>query len=233
MTSTNILAVVTLSGGMDSCVTLAHALNEGCEVAVLHADYGQRTEGRERQAFRDIAHHYQIPAHRQLVVPFGHLSVIGGSSLLDIKTEIPAGDLHRQGVPSTYVPFRNAHLLSTATSWAEVLGASRIYVGFVQEDSSGYPDCTESFLASFEKTAQIGTKPDTQLSFYAPLLHQTKKEIVQKGMVLKAPFHLTWSCYQQSQEACGRCDSCLLRLRGFHEAGLTDPLPYSFRPQQF
>ena len=228
-----ILAVVTLSGGMDSCVTLAHALDEGCEVALLHADYGQRTEARERKAFQEIAKHYQIPIHRQLVVPLGHLSLIGGSSLVDPQQDIPEGDLHRQGVPSTYVPFRNAHLLSTATSWAEVLGASRIYVGFVQEDSSGYPDCTESFLASFEKTAQIGTKPETQLSFHAPLLHQSKKEIVQKGAHLKAPFHLTWSCYQQNEVACGHCDSCLLRLRGFHEAALTDPISYTLRPDHF
>ncbi len=227
------LAVVTLSGGMDSCVALAHALDKGFDVALLHADYGQRTEARERKAFMEIAQYYRILPQRQLIVPFGHLSLIGGSSLIGMEQSIPEGDLHRQGVPSTYVPFRNGHLLSTATSWAEVLGASRIYVGFVQEDSSGYPDCTETFLKSFEKTAEIGTKPETQLTFHAPLLHQSKREIILWGDKLKAPFHLTWSCYQENERACGRCDSCLLRLRGFHEAGLIDPIPYTSGPNHF
>ena len=227
------LAVVTLSGGMDSCVTLAQAREDGFEVALLHADYGQRTETRERQAFHDIARHYHIPVERQLMVSMSHLTLIGGSSLTDSQLPIPEGDLHRSSIPSTYVPFRNAHLLSTATSWAEVLGATRIYVGFVQEDSSGYPDCTEHFLTSFESTAQAGTKPETQLSFHAPLLHHSKKEIVEKGHRLQVPFHLTWSCYQASEKACGSCDSCLLRLRGFHAAGLIDPIPYTSRPQTF
>lgn len=231
--SQNDLAVVTLSGGMDSCVVLAQALHDGYEVALLHADYGQRTETRERQAFQDIGRHYHIPARRQLIVSMSHLSLMGGSSLIDAHLTIPEGDLHRSNIPSTYVPFRNAHLLSTATSWAEVLGASRIYVGFVQEDSSGYPDCTESFLRLFESTAQAGTKPETQLSFHAPLLHHSKKEIVQRGHRLGAPLHLTWSCYRTSEKACGSCDSCLLRLRGFHEAGLIDPIAYTYRPQTF
>ncbi len=220
------LAVVSLSGGLDSCVTAAVALSEGFELAVLHADYGQRTEGRERRAFTDIAHALEVPPERRLVVPLRSLSLIGGSALTDGSMALPEGDLTREGVPTSYVPFRNAHLLASCVSWAEVLGARAIYVGFVEEDSSGYPDCREEFLKAFEVAANLGTKPDTHLSFRAPLLHLNKAQIVQLGLALKAPLHLTWSCYQGEAQACGRCDSCLLRLRGFRQAGVPDPLPY-------
>jgi len=220
------LAVVSLSGGMDSCVTAAIAKAEGHELALLHADYGQLTEGRERRAFENIADFYGVPDHRRLVIPFANLRLIGGSALTDPSIALPIGELDRPGVPTSYVPFRNAHLLSTAVSWAEVLGAGRIYVGFVEEDSSGYPDCREVFLKAFEQVANLGTKPETKLALQAPLIHLKKSEIVRRGLELGAPLELSWSCYRSEEVACGTCDSCLLRLRGFREAGAQDPIPY-------
>jgi len=224
------LAVVSLSGGMDSCVAAAIARAEGHDLALLHADYGQLTERRERQAFEAIADFYQVPAGRRLLVPFTGLRAIGGSALTDPGIPLPEGDLGRQGVPVSYVPFRNAHLLATAVSWAEVLGAQAIYVGFVEEDSSGYPDCQEIFLKAFELAANLGTRPETRISLRAPLVHLRKADIVRKGLALDAPLRLTWSCYQGEELACGRCDSCLLRLRGFEQAGVADPIPYAWRP---
>ncbi len=220
------LAVISLSGGMDSCVTTALAKVDGFELALLHADYGQLTEARERQAFHDIANFYAVPLPRRLVISFENLRKIGGSALTDPSIALPEGNLDRPGIPASYVPFRNAHLLSTAVSWAEVLGATAIFVGFVEEDSSGYPDCRETFLRSFEQTANLGTRPETKLRFFAPLLHSSKAQIVQKGVELGAPLHLSWSCYQAEEKACGTCDSCLLRLRGFEQAGAMDPIAY-------
>jgi 7-cyano-7-deazaguanine synthase len=225
------LAVVSLSGGMDSCVTAAIAKAEGYELALLHADYGQLTQARERQAFQDIADFYEVRAARRLVIGFDTLKAIGGSALTDASIALPEGDPERAGVPVSYVPFRNAHLLATCVSWAEVLGASAIFVGFVEEDSSGYPDCREIFLKSFEQTANLGTKPETKLTFHAPLIHLRKADIVRKGRDLRAPLHLSWSCYQGELEACGHCDSCHLRLRGFKEAGFPDPIPYAYIPE--
>ena len=221
------LAVISLSGGLDSCVTAALARAQGFELALLHADYGQLTEGRERRAFEAIADFYEIPRERRLIIPFDNLRAIGGSALTDPSIPLPEGDLERPGVPASYVPFRNAHLLATAVSWAEVLEATAIYVGFVEEDSSGYPDCRESFLKAFEVVANLGTRPETRLTLHAPLIHLKKAEIVRQGLALGAPLHLTWSCYQAEEAACGHCDSCLLRLRGFREAGHPDPIPYA------
>lgn len=221
------LAVVSLSGGMDSCVAAAIAKAEGFELALLHADYGQLTESRERQAYQDIAEFYGVPPSRRLVISFENLRRIGGSALTDPDIPLPEGNLARAGIPSSYVPFRNAHLLSTAVSWAEVLRATAIFVGFVEEDSSGYPDCREAFLRSFEQTADLGTKPETRVRFFAPLIHSSKAQIVQKGLELGAPLHLSWSCYKREDRACGTCDSCLLRLRGFQQAGAVDPVPYA------
>jgi 7-cyano-7-deazaguanine synthase len=226
------LAVVSLSGGMDSCVTAAMARAAGFELALLHADYGQRTQDRERRAYGEIADFYGVPDRRRLVIGFDTLKAIGGSALTDSTIALPEGDPDRAGVPVSYVPFRNAHLLSTCVSWAEVLGASAIFVGFVEEDSSGYPDCREAFLRSFEQTANLGTRPETRLAFHAPLLHLRKSDIVRKGRDLGAPLHLSWSCYQGEERACGRCDSCHLRLRGFKEAGFADPIPYAFIPER-
>jgi 7-cyano-7-deazaguanine synthase len=225
------LAVVSLSGGLDSCVAAAVARDQGFDLALLHADYGQRTEARERQAFQAIADHYRVGADRRLVVPFAGLRAIGGSALTDPGIPLPEGDLDRKDIPASYVPFRNAHLLAAAVSWAEVLGASAVYVGFVEEDSSGYPDCREAFLQAFERAADLGTRPTTRLSLRAPLIHLSKADIVRRGMALGAPLHLTWSCYQGEQAACGRCDSCLLRLRGFAQAGFQDPIPYLDPPR--
>lgn len=225
------LAVVSLSGGLDSCVAAAEAQAAGFDLALLHADYGQLTEARERRAFEEIADFHGVPAARRLVVDFQGLRAIGGSALTDRRIALPEGDLHRQGVPVSYVPFRNAHLLASCVSWAEVIGASALYVGFVEEDSSGYPDCTEAFLRSFEQTANLGTKPETRLSLHAPLIHATKGAIVRRGLELGAPLHLSWSCYQGETEACGTCDSCLLRLKGFQAAGQPDPIPYRVIPE--
>lgn len=221
------LAVVALSGGMDSCVAAAMTRAIGMELALLHGDYGQRTEARERRAFEEIADFYGVPAARRLVVDFAGLRAIGGSALTDRRIEVPEGDLEAAGVPATYVPFRNAHLLSACTSWGEVLGARAVVTGFVEEDSSGYPDCRESFLRAFEVAAALGTRPGTRLAFHAPLLHLRKSAIVRKGLELGAPLQLSWSCYQGEDLACGRCDSCRLRLRGFREAGAEDPIPYA------
>lgn len=220
------VAVVLASGGMDSCVLVALAAREH-EVAMLHASYGQRTAARERRAFHAIADFCRVPPQRRLVVELAHLAAIGGSCLTDPAIEVPEGKLDRKGIPVSYVPFRNANLLSVATSWGEVLGARSIFFGAMEEDSSGYPDCRGVFVEAFNKLVEVGTRPETKLQVVAPLLHLTKAEVVRLGARLGAPFHLTWSCYQSEEAACGRCDSCLLRLRGFREAGIPDPIPYT------
>lgn len=218
------LAVVLVSGGMDSCVTAAIAHDENDELAFLHVSYGQRTEQRERQAFEAIADHYYVAS--RLVVSFDHLARIGGSSLTDTTIPVSEADLTSRAIPSSYVPFRNAHLLATAVSWAEVIKASAIYIGAVAEDSSGYPDCRPEFYEAFQKTIDVGTKPETRLVIKTPVIGMRKSEIVRTGLDFGAPLHLTWSCYQASDRACGNCDSCALRLRAFREAGATDPIPY-------
>jgi 7-cyano-7-deazaguanine synthase len=227
MTETRELAVVLASGGLDSCVCVAEAARE-YDLALLHVNYGQRTEARELQAFTAIADHYGVPAARRLVTSLAHLAQIGGSSLLDatrpVETGLPAADA---GIPSTYVPFRNAHMLCLGTSWAEVLGARALYIGAVQEDSSGYPDCRESFYRAFQAAIDAGTRPDTHVRIVTPLIHRTKPAIVRRGQELEAPLHLTWSCYVNSEAACGQCESCRLRLRGFAEAGVADPVRYA------
>lgn len=218
------IAIVLVSGGMDSCVTSAIAKAENDEVAFLHISYGQRTETRERQAFNDIADFYDVK--KMLDVSIEYLAKIGGSSLTDKSMEVTKADLESTEIPTSYVPFRNANMLSIATSWAEVLGANSIYIGAVAEDSSGYPDCRPEFYAAFEKTIETGTKPDTKISIKTPIIELSKAEIVQKGIELNAPLHLSWSCYRSEDLACGTCDSCALRLRGFENAGLKDPIAY-------
>ncbi|MFQ5441370.1 MAG: 7-cyano-7-deazaguanine synthase QueC [Thermodesulfobacteriota bacterium] len=216
-------SVVLLSGGLDSTVTAAMALEKG-EAAFLHVNYGQRTEERELRAFKEIADFYR--AEKRLVSDISHLKAIGGSALTDEGIEVPEGDLARGGIPLTYVPFRNAHLLTIAVSWAEVLGAGEVYIGAVEEDSSGYPDCREEFFRAFEAAANAGTRPGTRIRIQTPLIHMRRAEIVKRGAALGAPFHLTWSCYRDGSVACGGCDSCLLRIRGFKEAGVRDPISY-------
>ena len=220
-------AIVLASGGMDSCVCVAIAAHH-YDLALLHVNYGQRTEDRELQAFREIADYYHVEP--RLVVSIEHLRVIGGSALTDATIPVPENGSPGAGaqtIPVTYVPFRNAHLLSIATSWAEVIGARRIFIGAVEEDSSGYPDCREVFYQAFNKVIETGTRPETQVEIVTPLIHLKKAEIVRKGAELGAPFHLTWSCYQGSEKACGRCESCVLRQKGFQQAGLKDPIPYA------
>jgi len=217
------LAIVLVSGGMDSCVTAALA-SQRYEMAFLHLNYGQRTERRELKSFNDIADYYSV--NRRLVVNVEHLKQIGGSSLTDIAIGVQKADLSHKEIPSSYVPFRNAHMLSIAVSWGEVIGASKIFIGAVEEDSSGYPDCRREYYDAFNNVIKLGTKPDTHLEICTPVISMKKYEIVKKGVELKAPFELTWSCYQNENIACGVCDSCALRLRGFQTANLMDPLPY-------
>ena len=221
------LAICLVSGGMDSCVTAAIAKLENEEIAFLHISYGQRTKRREKQAFDDIADFYDVT--KRLDVSIEYLAKIGGSSLTDAAIEVSAADLESTEIPSSYVPFRNANMLAIATSWAEVLNANSIYVGAVAEDSSGYPDCRPEFFEAFEKTIETGTKPETKIKIVTPIIHLSKAEIVSKGLELNAPLELSWSCYQNENLACGTCDSCALRLRGFERAGIIDPIAYEKR----
>ena len=226
------IAVVLASGGLDSCVTTAIAAQD-FQLAMLHLNYGQRTEKRELKAFQDICDFYEVPHERRLVVSIEHLKKIGGSSLTDESIPVSRANLTSKEIPTSYVPFRNAHILSIATSWGEVLGAKAIFIGAVEEDSSGYPDCRESFFRAFNEVIEHGTKPDTHIIIHTPLIHLKKYEIVQKGLELGAPLHLTWSCYQQEDIACGVCDSCALRLRAFQKLGIKDPIPYQEYPQYY
>lgn len=219
------LGIVLASGGMDSCVTAAIAASECSEIAMLHISYGQRTEARELKAFNDIADFYNVK--RRMIASIAHLAQIGGSSLTDRSIEVSQADIESQEIPTSYVPFRNAHLLSIATSWAEVIGANRIYIGAVAEDSSGYPDCRPEYYEAFNRLIEVGTKPETKIEIITPVIQLRKSEIIKRGVELDAPLHLSWSCYKSEDLACGECDSCALRLRGFREAGLTDPIPYA------
>jgi 7-cyano-7-deazaguanine synthase len=230
-------AVVLLSGGMDSCVTAAIARSTH-EVALLHASYGQRTERRERQSFEAMADFWEVPASRRLEVRLDHLAQIGGSALTDHRIAVPEDGTslhHGQAgvpvppIPITYMPFRNAHLLSVAVSWAEVLGATAVFIGAVAEDSSGYPDCRPEYYRAFQEVVRMGTKPESRIEIVTPVIAMKKSEIIKQGIALGAPLHLTWSCYQFEDEACGMCDSCRLRLQAFQQAGCRDPLPYRVR----
>ena len=223
----NDLAVVLVSGGMDSCLTAAIAADK-YELAFLHLNYGQKTEKRELKAFNDIADFYTV--EKRLVVDVQHFSKIGGSSLTDDQIEISDADINNKEIPTSYVPFRNANILSIAVSWAEVINAKKIFIGAVEEDSSGYPDCTETFFKAFNETIKTGTKPETDIEIITPIIHLTKVEIVKKAFELKVPLELTWSCYKNNDVACGVCDSCALRLKGFALAGEKDPIDYLTLP---
>jgi queuosine biosynthesis protein QueC len=216
-------AVVLVSGGMDSALTAAYAAKHH-NLALLHVNYGQRTQNRELKAFREIAKYYN--AKQTLVVDIRYLRDIGGSSLTDKKIKVSKPDLKSKKVPNSYVPFRNANILAIAVSWAEVIGAEKIYIGAVEEDSGGYPDCRKTFFDSYNKMISLGTKPETKIKIETPVIGMSKKDIVLKSIKMKAPLHLTWSCYQSGDKACGECDSCALRLRGFQIAGIKDPIPY-------
>lgn len=227
-------AVVLLSGGMDSsvCAAIACERHGAANIALLHASYGQRTETGEARAFRDIANFYGVT--RRLMVRLDHFHDIGGSALTDSRIAVPENELSaptEQGsrIPVTYVPFRNAHFLSIGVSWAEAIGAGSIYIGAVAEDSSGYPDCRPEYYRVFQELIGVGTRPETQIEIVTPVIALKKSEIIRKGIELGAPLHLSWSCYQNDDVACGVCDSCLLRLRAFAEAGIADPIAYRNR----
>jgi len=220
-------AIILVSGGMDSLVTAAIAA-EKYEPAFLHLNYGQRTEKRELKAFNDIADHYNVS--KRLIVNIDYLAKIGGSSLTDKDIEVSKADINSKDIPTSYVPFRNANILSIAVSWAEILGAKKIFIGAVEEDSSGYPDCREVFYDTFNKVIELGTKPETTIQIETPIIQMKKSEIIKKGALMNAPIKLSWSCYQNEDKACGECDSCALRLKGFQQAGLVDPIDYVYRP---
>ena len=222
------LAIVLMSGGMDSTVCASWALQQGFEVCALHVHYGQKTQEREAQAFNEICAVFRID--KILDIDISHLAAIGGSSLTDSTIDITKANLESSEIPTSYVPFRNANLLSIAVSWAEVIGAQTIIIGAVEEDGSGYPDCRRIFFDAFEAMIQLGTKPGSHIQIQTPLIASDKAEIVTLCMKLEAPLELTWSCYSSSEKACGVCDSCALRLRGFAKAGYEDPIEYDQRP---
>ena len=223
-------AIVLVSGGMDSCASLAIAREQGYDLHVLHINYGQRTESRELRAFNELADFYGVPETKRLVSSIAHLAAIGGSSLTDANIPVTEADLESTEIPSSYVPFRNAHLLSIAVSWAEVIGAEKIFIGAVYEDSSGYPDCRPEYYKAFNTLIKAGTAAGN-IQIETPILYLTKDQIVTRSLTLNAPLHLTWSCYQSNDRACGLCDSCALRLRGFARAGQQDPILYEVRPE--
>jgi 7-cyano-7-deazaguanine synthase len=218
-------AVVSLSGGMDSSVCLALAARD-YDVYALHFSYGQRTEQRELASARAVA---EVAGVRQfLPLRIDLFSQIGGSALTDVNIAVPEAPTAAkigEEIPVTYVPFRNAHFLSAAVSWAEVLGARAIFIGAVEQDSSGYPDCRPDYYSAFQRVIETGTK-EGNIRIHTPLIHMRKSDIVRLGVELNAPFHLTWSCYSGQDRACGVCDSCVLRLRAFAEAEVADPIPY-------
>jgi 7-cyano-7-deazaguanine synthase len=222
-----------LSGGMDSCVTSAIA-HETHDLALVHASYGQRTERRERRAFDEIADFYGV--RERLVVQLGHFAQIGGSALTDTRIAVPEGEtgapVNGNEIPPTYVPFRNAHFLAVAVSWAEVIGATAVFIGAVAEDSSGYPDCRPEYYRVFQQLVREGTRPETHIEIATPVIGMRKWEIVKRGMELGAPLDRTWSCYQFEDAACGACDSCRLRLSAFAKAGIGDPIAYRARVER-
>lgn len=220
----NKLAVVLMSGGMDSALCTAIAKSDGYDIAALHLNYGQRTQKREEKAFIDLCDFYAVK--HKLIVDVGYFKQIGGSSLTDPNIEVPEAKFNKNEIPNTYVPFRNGNILAIAASWAETLGAEAIYIGAVEQDSSGYPDCRAEFFQAYQNAINLGTRPETNLKIITPIIHLSKKEIVQQGVLLNVPLYLTWSCYTREDAACGKCESCLLRLRGFEQAGYRDPIRY-------
>lgn len=223
-TSERPLAVVALSGGMDSCVTAA-IMSRTCRLALLHLTYGQLTAARERRAFDKIAEFYSVPDSLLLVADLDVLGRIGGSCLTDRGIATPlTGKPGLAGIPVSYVPFRNAHILCVAVSWAEVIGADRVAIGAVEQDTSGYPDCRVAFFDAFQKIVEVGTRPETRIRIETPVIGMSKTAIVRKGVELGAPLHLTWSCYVREDAPCGKCDSCVLRGSAFEAAGVADPV---------
>ncbi|MBS4000709.1 MAG: 7-cyano-7-deazaguanine synthase QueC [Desulfobulbaceae bacterium] len=223
----NNTAIVLLSGGMDSAVCTALAAYEGYKPAVLHLNYGQRTQKRELIAFHEIADHFEI--NKRLIVDVSYLSQIGGSSLTDKSIEIEKAKFDKNHIPNTYVPFRNGNIIAIAVSWAEVIGARAIIIGAMEQDSSGYPDCRSTFFDAINLAIKLGTKPETEIRVLTPIIDMTKAEIIKRGSELGVPFEKTWSCYKNSDVACGVCESCALRLKGFAAAGYRDPIKYELK----
>jgi 7-cyano-7-deazaguanine synthase len=224
------LAIVLVSGGMDSLVTAAIANEQHSNLAFLHLNYGQKTEEKELECFHKIADHYQVQLKYRKIIDVSFLKQIGGSSLTDDQIDVKDYQGDSDEIPDSYVPFRNTHIVSMAVSWAEVIGAKNIFIGAVEEDSSGYPDCRPSYYQALNQLIKEGTK-DGDITVITPVIHLKKHEIVQKAVDLKAPLEASWSCYAESDKACGVCDSCALRLRGFEKAGIEDPIPYAQRPK--
>jgi 7-cyano-7-deazaguanine synthase len=218
-------AIVLLSGGMDSLVCAGEAFANGYEVSLLHMNYGQKTSARERKSFDEIADFYQVTEKDRKIIDMTFLKQIGGSSLTDDQIDVKSYKGDSNSIPDSYVPFRNSIILSLAVSWAEVVGATKLFIGANYEDSPGYPDCRPSYYEAFNKVIKEGTKAGN-IEIITPVINLKKKEIVKKGIELKVPFSLSWSCYKNTDKACGVCDSCALRLRGFREAGISDPIDY-------
>jgi len=216
-------AVVILSGGMDSTTAVFIAKKKGYEIIPLHFNYGQRTEKKELKSFNDICNYLGIKNRYVIDIPF--FKQIGASALVDENIEVPVDGI-KPGVPVTYVPFRNGIFLSIAAAVAEKEGASALFIGVVEEDSSGYPDCREEFIKNMERAVNYGTKPETHIKIKTPLIHLKKEDIVKKAIEVGVPLELTWSCYKEENEACGVCDSCRLRLKGFEKTGIKDPINY-------
>lgn len=219
-----IRSIVLVSGGLDSLVTAGIAAKESDELFFLHCNYAQRTEQKEKESFLKIVEFFK--PKDTLSADIDYLAKIGGSSLTDNNIDVKDYE-NSESVPDSYVPFRNAHLIAIGVSWAEVIGANRIYIGAVEEDSSGYPDCRESFYKSLNQTINLGTKDDTKIEIKTPIIHLRKSETIKIGVELGIPMDLSWSCYRNNDKACGTCDSCHLRIQSFKEAKLKDPIPYA------
>ena len=224
------LAVILVSGGMDSLVTAAIANEKHDNLAFLHLNYGQKTQEKELQCFHEIADHYNVPQNLRKIIDVSFLKQIGGSSLTDDNIDVKKYKGDSEEIPDSYVPFRNTHIVAMAVSWAEVIGAEKIYIGAVEEDSSGYPDCRPSYYKALNALIKEGTKEGV-IEVITPVIAMKKHEIVQRAVDLKAPIKMSWSCYDRGGKACGVCDSCALRLRGFQRAGFEDPIEYDQRPR--
>ncbi len=224
------LVIVLVSGGMDSLATAALANEEYSKLAFLHLNYGQKTEKKELECFQKICDFYHVKKELRKIIDISFLAQIGGSSLTDKNIEVKTYKGDGEEIPDSYVPFRNTHIISMAVSWAEVIGAKKIFIGAVYEDSSGYPDCRPSYYKALNELIKQGTK-NGDIEVVTPVIFMKKEEIVRTNLKLKAPMEFTWSCYKSSDKACGTCDSCALRLRGFQKAGIEDPIDYEVRPK--
>jgi 7-cyano-7-deazaguanine synthase len=221
-------AVILVSGGMDSATAVYEAIDRGYEPYFLHTSYGQETEDRERECAEALA--AEVDAADFLHIETGHLSAIGQSSLTDDEMAVEDADPDSDEIPSSYVPFRNANLLSMAVSYAEANDCSAVFIGAHSEDFSGYPDCRPAFFEAFQQVIDAGTKPETEIDLVAPFVEDSKTDIVERGLDLGVPYEITWSCYRSETPACGTCDACAFRLEAFQNVGERDPIDYAERP---